>query len=214
MKTLDFYLDFISPYAYLAFHQLPATLEGRNLHVNYRPVLFAGLLRHHGQLGPAEIPAKREWTYRQVQWLAHACGIPLDLPAAHPFNPLSLLRLALATVAEGDPSRDTCAAIFEHVWRGGKDAADPQRIAELSRRLAPTRDPTGGEVKVELAHNTDAAIRLGLFGVPTILVDNRQFWGVDSLPMLRAWLDGDPWFSGGAWERATAIDTGAARRRT
>jgi 2-hydroxychromene-2-carboxylate isomerase len=214
MKTITFHLDFISPYAYLAFERLPATLQGCEVRVDYRPLLFAGLLKHHGQLGPAEIPAKRDWTYRQVQWLAHANGIALDLPAAHPFNPLALLRLALATVSEGDPSRETCAAIFAHVWRGGLDAADPQRIAELAQRLRPVRDPAGGEVKVELGRNTDDAIRQSIFGVPTFVIDDRQFWGFDSLPMLRAWLDGDAWFGSGAWEAPARTGIGAARRQT
>jgi len=64
-KTLTFYLDFISPYAYLAFERLPKIIEGRDLQVTYRPVLLAGLLKHFGQLGPAEIPGKREWTFTQ-----------------------------------------------------------------------------------------------------------------------------------------------------
>ncbi len=214
MKTLNFHLDFISPYAYLAFARLPDTLAGHEVRVNYVPILFAALLKHHGQLGPAEIPAKRDWTYRQVQWLGHNHGIPLELPAAHPFNPLALLRLALATVAEGNPSRETCATIFAHVWQGGKDATDPQRLAELTRCLAPLRDPAGGEVKVELGNNTDAAIRQGIFGVPTMSIDDKRFWGFDSLPMLRAWLDGDDWFAGGAWEAPGRIGVGAARSRT
>ena len=66
MKHITFYLDFVSPYAYLAFEALPAALQGHSVSVTYKPILFAGLLRHYGQLGPAEIPAKREWTYRQV----------------------------------------------------------------------------------------------------------------------------------------------------
>lgn len=213
MKTITFHLDFISPYAYLAFEKIPEALQGCAVRVDYRPVLFAGLLKHHGQLGPAEIPAKRDWTYRQVQWLAHANGIALDLPAAHPFNPLALLRLALATVAEGDPGRETCAAIFAHVWRGGLDAADPQRIAELTQALQPVRDQAGGEVKVELGRNTDEAIRQGIFGVPTFVVDDKQFWGFDSLPMLRAWLEGDAWFSSGAWKAPARTGIGAARRK-
>ncbi|MBI5898275.1 MAG: 2-hydroxychromene-2-carboxylate isomerase [Rhodocyclales bacterium] len=213
MKSIDFHFDFISPYAYLGFEALPQALAGLSCQVNYKPVLFAALLKHHGQLGPAEIADKRDWTYRQVQWLAHINGLRLDLPAAHPFNPLPLLRLALATVNEGDPGREACAAIFEHVWQGGEDAADPQRIAELTRRLNPLRDPAGGEVKVELGNNTDAAIRQGLFGVPAFTVDDKSFWGFDSLPMLRAWLQGDPWFAGGAWEAPGKIAVGAARRR-
>ena len=97
MKKITFYLDFISPYAWLAFEELPQALIGLSYSVAYKPLLFAALLKHHGQLGPAEIPAKRDWTYRQVQWLAHSKGIALDLPAAHPVNPLGLLRLAVAT---------------------------------------------------------------------------------------------------------------------
>src|SRR4051812_50215923 len=94
MKTITFWLDFISPYAYLAFEQLPQALEGISHSVEYRPVLFAALLKHHGQLGPAEIAGKREWTYRQVLWQAHVHGIPMDMPGVHPFNPLGPLRLA------------------------------------------------------------------------------------------------------------------------
>jgi 2-hydroxychromene-2-carboxylate isomerase len=96
MKHITFYLDFISPYAYLAFEQLPEALMGHSTSVTYKPVLFGALLKHHGQLGPAEIPGKREWAYRQVLWLAHQHGLELQLPATHPFNPLALLRLALA----------------------------------------------------------------------------------------------------------------------
>ena len=96
LKHITFYLDFISPYAYLAFERLPRALEGLSYSVDYQPVLFAGILQHHGQLGPAEIEGKRDWTYRQVQWLAGQQETPLNMPAAHPFNPLALLRLALA----------------------------------------------------------------------------------------------------------------------
>ena len=55
MRQLTFYLDFISPYAYLAFHALPKTLQGLNCQVSYQPILFGAVLQHHGQLGPAEI---------------------------------------------------------------------------------------------------------------------------------------------------------------
>src|SRR3990167_4775339 len=96
MKYITFYFDFVSPYAYLAFERLPEALMGHSYSMRYQPVLFAGLLKHHGQLGPAEIAPKRDWTYRQVLWQAHQHGVDLQLPAAHPFNPLALLRLAVA----------------------------------------------------------------------------------------------------------------------
>ena len=106
MKRIEFWFDVISPYAWLAFQRLPQALEGVNVEVAYQPVLLAGLLSHWGSKGPAEIEPKRAWTYRQVAWLAHEQGTPLQLPRPHPFNPLALQRLALAAApAGGTPSR-------------------------------------------------------------------------------------------------------------
>jgi 2-hydroxychromene-2-carboxylate isomerase len=212
MKQITFYLDFISPYAYLAFEQLPRTLQGIGYSVDYKPLLFAGLLKHHGQLGPAEIQPKRDWTYRQVLWLAHSHGIEMQMPASHPFNPLPLLRLALACGSDGRINRYVAETVFRHVWRGGADAADPARLETLGASLAPTRDPGSAEVKAQLKANADEAIALGLFGVPTLVVDGKLFWGFDALPMLREYLDGAEWFSTGGWERAGQVATGIARR--
>lgn len=205
MKTITFYLDFISPYAYLAFEKLPEALQGLSYAMDYKPVLFAGLLKHHGQLGPAEIRSKRDWTYRQVIWLGHSLGIPLQMPAVHPFNPLPLLRLALASGSQATANRYVCEAIFRHVWRGGADAGDAQRLQTLKQTLSPARDPAGEDVKAELKGNTEEAIARGVFGVPTYAVDDKLFWGLDALPMLRAYLEGDAWFSGGDWDAAAQL---------
>lgn len=213
MKRITFYLDFISPYAYLAFEQLPQALQGLSYAVDYQPVLFAGLLKHHGQLGPAEMPGKRDWTYRQVLWLAHRHGIPLQLPAAHPFNPLPLLRLALACGDAGRVNRYVAETVFRHVWRGGAQAGDPARLTALAQELAPPRDPSGEAVKAELRANTEDAIARGVFGVPTFAVDDKLFWGFDVLPMLRAWLEGDAWFDGADWQAAAAVPTAVSRPR-
>ena len=212
MKHITFDFDFISPYAYLAFEKLPQVLKGLSYEVAYRPVLFAGLLKHHGQLGPAEIAPKRAWTYRQVLWLAHAHGIPLQLPAAHPFNPLALLRLALACGQDGLVNRYVAETVFRHVWRGGAEAADKQRLAALRLQLQPQRDPDSAQVKAELKANTDAAIARGLFGVPSCEVDGKLFWGFDGLPMLREFLDGNGWFATGDWEKAASLPSGQTRR--
>jgi len=195
MKHINFYLDFISPYAYLAFEKLPQALMGHSYSVSYKPILFAALLKHHGQLGPAEIAGKRDWTYRQVLWLAHQHGVDLQLPAQHPFNPLGLLRLAIACSDAGQPNRYVCETLFHHVWQGGHDAADASRLQGLAEQLAPPRDINSDSVKNQLKANTDAAIAQGVFGVPTFEVDGKLFWGFDALPMLQAYLAGDAWFA-------------------
>lgn len=191
MKQINFYLDFISPHAYLAFEELPQALMGLSYSVTYKPLLFAALLKHHGQLGPAEIPAKRDWTYRHVQWLAQTKGLTLDLPAVHPFNPLGVLRLALATDANGQPNRYVCETLFKHVWVGGADAADAARLAAITQQLAPRRDPADEAVKAQLRAHAEEAIAEGVFGVPSFVVDGKVFWGLDALPMLRAYMEGD-----------------------
>ncbi|AMO23555.1 2-hydroxychromene-2-carboxylate isomerase [Ramlibacter solisilvae] len=213
MKRITFYLDFISPYAMLAFEKLPEALKGLSYSVDLRPVLFGALLKHHGQLGPAEIGSKRDWTYRQVTWLGHANGVPIDMPAAHPFNPLPHLRLALACGEDGLINRYVAETVFRHVWRGGADAADAQRLAELAGQLNPKRDPEGDAVKGELKSNTAQAIAQGVFGVPALVVDDKIFWGFDSLPMLRAWLEGDAWFEA-HWDRAAQRPVGVQRARS
>ena len=209
MKRLTFWFDVVSPYAYLAFERLPQALEGLSHEVEYKPVLFAGLLKQWGQKGPAEIEPKRAWTFRQVHWLAHRHGIPMVTPRLHPFNPLPLLRLLLAA----GPNRRSAETVFRHVWRGeGADAVDPVRLAALRETLAPAQDPESDAVKQALRENTEAALVRGLFGVPTIELDGRLFWGFDALDMVAAALAGDPWFEGPDWAREGALRQGVVRR--
>lgn len=215
MKHIVFYLDFVSPYAYLAFEQLPEALAGISHSVRLQPVLLGALLRRHGQLGPAEVAPKREWLYRHVQWLAQRQGLGLQLPASHPFNPLPLLRLALACSPEADPAapnRYVCETLFRHVWQGGFDAVGAQRLEALTRHLAPRLEPRGDAVKAQLKTNTDEAIAAGVFGVPAFSVEGRLFWGLDALPMLRAFLQGDAWFDGPFWDAAARLPVGVRRR--
>lgn len=225
MKTINFYYDVISPYALLAFEAWPQAMLGVSHRVRHVPVLFAGMLAHHGQLGPAEIAPKRDWTYRQVAWLAHRAGVRLDMPTQHPFNPLALQRLAAAAclpdMAGGGTSRFVTEALFQHVWHGGGDPNDPARLAALQQRLAEHLTecghtlpaPDSAEVKQRLRAHTDGAIAAGVFGVPTFAVDGRLFWGSDALPMLRAYLDGDAWFASGVWAAAAQVGVGVTRAR-
>jgi 2-hydroxychromene-2-carboxylate isomerase len=136
--------------------------------------------------------------------------VALDMPASHPFNPLGLLRLALACDQQGLPNRYVCETIFKHVWVGGADAADAARFQALTAQLKPVDDPTGELVKARLKAHTDEAVALGVFGVPSMLVDDKLFWGLDALPMLRAYLDGDQWFST-QWDTPARVEQGIRR---
>lgn len=216
LHEITFWYDPISPCAHLAFERLPEALMGLSVDVRYRPVLLAALLKAHGQLGPADMSGQRDWTYRQVGWLAHRHAVRLDLPAAHPFNPLPLLHLGLATATDGAPgetNRYVTEQLFHHVWHGGADATEPARLAALqtllqdhmAQRQRPWLEPDSQAVKQRLRANTDAAIAAGVFGVPALACGGRLFWGHDALPMLRACLEGDTWFDGPGWAAAAQL---------
>lgn len=213
MKAITFWFDPISPYAHLAFEHLPQALEGYSVVVDYKPVLFGALLKHHSHKGPAEIEPKRAWTFRQVAWLAHDLGIRLDLPAQHPFNPLPILRLLLAAAGPaGLPNRHQVELAFRHVWQGGADPLDPTRLSSLQADLGVADGAADAEaVKAQLRALTESAIAKGVFGVPTWECEDRLFWGLDSLPMLRAALRGEAWFNQ-QWDRAARPVPGIQRR--
>jgi len=207
------YFDVISPFSYLALGDIEELAQ--RIGITYRPILFAALLHAIGQKGPAEIETKRQWTFRQVAWHADQLGIPLQVPAEHPFNPLPLLRLLWAApqMPGATPNRQQCEQVFRYAWQsGGASATDPQRLQALKDALAPKQDPTGEPVKDLLRNETERALKRGVFGVPTFELDGRLFWGLDALPMLAGQLRGDPWFAGKAWDAAGAPRPGVVRR--
>jgi 2-hydroxychromene-2-carboxylate isomerase len=219
MRQLTFYFDPISPYAYLAFHALPQALQGHSIAVQYKPILFAALLQANGQKGPAEIPGKREWTYRQVLWSAQQLGIPMALPKAHPFNPLALLRALLAGAdASGCVNRYLTGLAFDHVWREGADAADPVRIKDFSAQIAAHCEASGralveaDDVKTQLRRNTEDALALDVFGVPTAHIEGHNFWGADGLAMLTDYLSHPEWFLSDEYQRVGELPIGVSRQ--
>jgi 2-hydroxychromene-2-carboxylate isomerase len=208
MPTADWYFDFISPFAYLQSEQLDTI--SRKMHLRYRPVLFAALLDAGGQKGPAEIPGKRAFTYKFVVWQARRLGIPLKFPHEHPFNPLRLLRLAIAC----DCRPDAVHRIFRFVWRDGRLPDLPIEWAELAHDLgmpdadARIADP---EVKDALRRNTDEAIARGVFGVPTLAIGDEVFWGVDATGMALDFVAAGCRYDDAEYARVSALPLGATR---
>lgn len=204
----DWYFDFISPYAYLQlmeFKRLPDSLK-----IRYRPVLFAGLLKHWGQKGPAEIPAKRRQTYRECQWRADRAGVPFKMPSVHPFNPLRALRLCIALGTE--PT--VIGAIFEFIFAEGRDIQCADDWKELTARLdVDDADAllSRPEVKNALRENTEEAVHRGVYGVPTFAVRDELFWGADMTGMLLDYLADPKLFSRGEMGRLDSISMGVER---
>ena len=204
------YFDFISPFSYLQLRKVRDWNE--RLAITPVPIAFGAVLKHHGQLGPAEIRGKREFTYRFVQWQAEHTGVTLRFPPVHPFNPLTALRLCVAAAS----TWDAVAAVFNHIWRDGRGATTADELGEVGRQLgidnveAAINTP---EVKARLRANTEAAIAEGVFGVPTLRVGAEMFWGNDATPMIEDWLAHPHRFASAEYRRIAALPVGVERPR-
>ncbi|MBS0393028.1 MAG: DsbA family protein [Proteobacteria bacterium] len=202
--VVDWYFDFVSPFAYLQWQrlgELPASVR-----LVPRPVLLAGILDHWGQRGPAEIAPKRLFTYQHVTWLAARRGVALRFPAGHPFNPLPLLRLALAL----GPSTELVGRLFRFVWVDGHLPQEPGPWSALLAELGAVETHLS-EQKEPLRRATQEAVAAGVFGVPTALVDRRLFWGDDATEMLLDYCRAPDRFDSESMRRAATIPVAAAR---
>ena len=207
MRTATWHFDFVSPFAFIAFRRLGELPAG--LRVELRPVLFAGLLNHFGQKGPAEIPEKRRHTYRYSHWWARSLGIPLVYPAGHPFNPLHHLRLAIAA----GPTKENVGRIFDALWTTGADPADGTAFKALAASLGVSADRLAApEVKDALRRNTDEAVARGVFGVPTLEIDGECFWGADAMDMAKDFLGDPSVLRNPEMQRLDALPVSAARK--
>ncbi|MCY4406488.1 MAG: 2-hydroxychromene-2-carboxylate isomerase [Rhodospirillaceae bacterium] len=209
MPAADWYFDFLSPFSYLQlaqFDRLPPDLE-----VTYRPVLFAGLLAHWEHKGPAEIPAKRVQTYRWCHWYAARHGIPFRMPPAHPFNPLRPLRLAVARGAEPALIR----VLFDAIWAEGRDPSQDEEwraltgglgIADADEMIAKP------EVKEALRRGTEEAAEHGVFGIPTFVIGDEVFWGLDTTDLVLDYLNDPTMLETGEYARISDLPIAQARK--
>ena len=205
---VTWYFDLVSPFSYLALPRVEALARHRP--VLFRPVVLAALLKHWGQLGPAEIPPKRVHTYRLCQFMAERAGLAFRFPPRHPFRSLDALRLLAAL----DGRADAVRAAFDFVWVEGRDPSEPAERDALCARLGVGDFEalvTARAAKDRLRAWTDEATDAGVFGVPSLAVDGAVFWGVDALEMARAYLDDPDTLTRGEMARLANLPSGVRR---
>jgi 2-hydroxychromene-2-carboxylate isomerase len=197
MPRIQFYFDYESPNAYIAWTQLPKLARRYGFDVEPVPILYAALLDANGQLGPGEQPTKGLWMAKNMWRKAALLGIPLNRPAFLPFNPLPALRVSILPFEE--PVRAALiSSLFEAVWVRGMHVSEPGVVEGVLDELglpgaelaAQAQSPA---IKNRLRALTDQAIARGIFGVPSMTVGDELFWGYDDFPHLELVLAGkDP----------------------
>ena len=197
IKKIHFYFDFISPYAYFAWRKLPTLAKKYNREIEAHPIVFGKLLDKWGQLGPAEIPPKNSWLRQYCLRYAALNGFEFNPPKTHPFNPLTALRMSLKEVS-GDEQLRVIDAIFKGGWSHGADLGDSTSLISLLKKHSINGESLNqkvleSDIKDLLINETNRAIEKGIFGVPTIIVDDNLFWGNDQMDHIELLLNGkDP----------------------
>ncbi|MBB1061276.1 2-hydroxychromene-2-carboxylate isomerase [Lysobacter spongiae] len=205
---MRWYFDFISPFSYLQWQKVKRMLDAGHA-VEPVPIVFAAVLDALGQKGPAEIPGKREFTYRHVLWQAGREGVPLVFPPSHPFNPLPALRLCIAASC----GADAVDAIFDWIWKSGRAADTSEALAPLADALGVPPDAIASDAaKSGLRTRTDSAIAAHVHGVPTLAIGEALFWGNDAHEFALACLK-DPGLLGrGEMARVAQLPVGIRRK--
>lgn len=194
MKDLNFYFDFLSPFSYFAWINLTEEAAFSMSQVHFKPVALGPLLNHWGIKGPGEVTPKREFLLKQCLRYAAENNLKFTTPKTHPFNSLYALRLALKGVA-GEHQKSVIETLWKAGWQQRIDMGGPDELLKVLRANNLPADELyeksfSREAKVELKANIQEALNAGAFGVPSIVCDGELFWGHDSLPQLKKFMQG------------------------
>lgn len=190
-KTVEFYFDLGSPATYLAYTQLPRICEQTNSQLLYIPILLGGVFKATGNASPVTIPAKGRYMLQDLDRYARRYGVPLKCPRNFPINTLMLMR-AVTGIQLRHPERFSAFidCLFKALWIEGQSLDDPATVAGVltdngfdpHEILALTADEN---IKAALKDNTEKAVRRGVFGAPSMFVDDELFFGQDRLDFVR-----------------------------
>lgn len=193
--VLEFYFDYVSNNAYLAWTQLAELAERHELTVVPKPVLFAGLLNTHGNVGPAEVPAKRHWMLKNILRKTTLLNVPMAPPLHHPFNPLIALRASLMPLEPAQRAR-LIDALFEACWVNQQKIDELDVVVELASGVGIDAQElvewvTSSQASSLLRFETEQATQAGVFGIPSMVVHDELFFGFDDFVFMEMFLDGE-----------------------
>ena len=189
-KTVEFFYDFTSPTAYLAWTQLPAIAKRCGAKLIYRPMFLGGVMQATENRPPGTVKAKAAWMAKDLQRFAKRYGVVYAMNPHFPMLTLMVQRAAMGWIDR--PDFDAyLAAIFNAAWRDSKNIADKAQLTEIMNAagfepgafFVAAEDPLNKE---KLKANTDEAVARGAFGAPTFFLGEEMHFGQDRLDFVEA----------------------------
>ena len=183
-KSIDFYFDIISPYAYLAYKQLSSLENLKKIKFNYKPILLGGLHKLAGITAPAFNEFKMKNMKNDCNLIASKKNIKFQWNDKFPINSLKIMRGYLSVNEE---KKDIyLETFFNAYWQ---DNIDLENIDEIKNLLKKIDIDTNNffnnlediKIKEKLKEITNSAFEKEVFGAPTFIVNNKLFWGQDRL---------------------------------
>lgn len=190
-KTVEFFFDFGSPTAYLAWTQLPQLAADCGAELKYRPMLLGGIFKATGNASPAAVPAKGRWMHTDMARWAQRYGVPLAQNPHFPINTLTLMRGAVGLqLQQPELFERYCQVVFSAMWQQPRNLGDAAVLAQVLGAAGFDAEPfmalvSDPEVKAALVANTEEAVARGVFGAPTCFVGDAMFFGQDRLEFVR-----------------------------
>lgn len=192
---IPFYFDYACPWAYLGSCRVESYFRDLGVQIDFRPVRLADLTESQGKKGLPPGERKRRWYVSDLLAWAEMVGAelaPIDPDRPRPDTRL-LLQAALVARDRG-VFRDFHYPAYQARWAEALPVDDPEVVRGLLRRAGLDADAALEEARSEalacrLDSDTRAAIERGVFGVPTLFVGERMFFGNDRFELVRHFVE-------------------------
>ncbi len=187
MPQLEFLFDFTSPYSHLAAALLTKDPKYAGVEIQWTPILLGGLMKTVGNRPPAEVPNKGMYMLQDLNRLSKYYDIPFRFPSVFPILTLLSLRGSMGLKQQNSPKLvEYNMAMFRAYWIHDRDISSPvvwaEVVAETGLDVEALKALTElTQVKDAVKASTGRAAELNLFGVPSFIVNNELYWGVDRL---------------------------------
>ena len=179
-KNIEFYFDFISPYTYLGHKRIKN--EGVGIKFNYKPILLGGLHKLWNITPQAYIEPKKEFMIMDCEMVSNKFKIDFIFNSKFPLNTIKLMRGCL--ILENDQLKKYIELVFDAYWKNNEDITDNKVLSKILNQIDIKLEEfiekiENNDIKEKLKELTSDAFKKKIFGAPTFVINNKNFWGQD-----------------------------------